>query len=143
LPHFAEHYREWGVTSIAFPQLGTQNGGLKWADVQPVMIEVLSPLDLEVLIYTYGVGNEADTGLDWLNAASVEDIAKRLALKPALAEAIAATRSASGSLRSLQQLHQVKASDQGRIRRSWRALVMRILIRSKNCCDCSPGWSNA
>jgi len=46
--------------------------------------------------------------LDWLNAASVEDIAKRLALKPALAEAIAATRSASGFLRSFQQLHQVK-----------------------------------
>lgn len=52
LEHFAEHYREWGVTSIAFPQLGTLNGKLSWDEVRPLMHELLDSLDLDVRVYT-------------------------------------------------------------------------------------------
>lgn len=53
LEYFVQHYKDWGIESIAFPQLGTQNGGLPWDQVRAVMNEALDPLDIEVLIYTY------------------------------------------------------------------------------------------
>jgi O-acetyl-ADP-ribose deacetylase (regulator of RNase III) len=53
LKWFVAHYREWGVESIAFPQLGTDLGGLSWNEVQPLMHAALDPLDIEVRIYTY------------------------------------------------------------------------------------------
>jgi hypothetical protein len=40
------------VTSIAFPQLGTQNGKLSWDEIGPLMQELLQPLELDVRIYT-------------------------------------------------------------------------------------------
>lgn len=40
-----------GVKSIAVPPLGCGNGGLEWADVQPLMAEYLSGLDVAVSIY--------------------------------------------------------------------------------------------
>jgi len=39
------------ITSIAVPPLGCGNGGLNWADVRPLIIEALSPLDVDVLLY--------------------------------------------------------------------------------------------
>ncbi|MGI6354259.1 MAG: macro domain-containing protein [Lentisphaerae bacterium] len=48
---FADKYREWGITSVAFPPLGCGNGGLEWRTVGPIMYQKLSPLDLEVEIY--------------------------------------------------------------------------------------------
>src|SRR5690349_9698591 len=37
LEYFAAHYLEMGITSIAFPKLGTQHGRLSWDDVGPLM----------------------------------------------------------------------------------------------------------
>lgn len=51
LDYFASKYAEWGITSIAFPQLGCGNGGLDWNTVRPLMTDKLDPLDLEVEIY--------------------------------------------------------------------------------------------
>ena len=54
LDKFSTIYKEEGITSIAFPQLGSQLGGLSWEhDVQPTMVEFLKDLDLEVEIYEY------------------------------------------------------------------------------------------
>ncbi len=39
------------IRSLAFPKLGTGNGGLSWEEVQPVMEKYLSGLRQEVFIY--------------------------------------------------------------------------------------------
>lgn len=53
LKTFVEKYKEWGIKSIAFPQLGCQQGGLKWSDVKPLMERYLANLpELMVIIYS-------------------------------------------------------------------------------------------
>lgn len=54
LIYFAEKYKEWGITSIAFPRLGCQFGGLAWKDVKPLMTHHLENLpELRVSVYSY------------------------------------------------------------------------------------------
>lgn len=55
LKKFVDTYKDKGITSIAFPQLGCQNGGLDWeTDVKPLMETYLSSLDdIEIVIYIY------------------------------------------------------------------------------------------
>jgi len=48
---FLEKYKEWGITSVAFPPLGCGNGGLEWSVVGPIMYQKLSALDISVEIY--------------------------------------------------------------------------------------------
>jgi O-acetyl-ADP-ribose deacetylase (regulator of RNase III) len=45
------HYREWGIQSMAFPQLGTNLGGLNWEEVWPLMQEYLEYLDIPIEVY--------------------------------------------------------------------------------------------
>ena len=55
LDWFRENYRNYGVTSIAFPPLGCGNGGLTWDIVGPVMYSKLHDLPIEIEIYApYG-----------------------------------------------------------------------------------------
>lgn len=55
LDYFVAHYKEWGVTSIAFPPLGCGNGGLEWEEVGPLMFRKLGNLDINVEVYApYG-----------------------------------------------------------------------------------------
>ena len=51
LQAFVEKYQKFGITSIAFPKLGCSNGGLKWEDVKPIMLEYLSDLPIEIEIW--------------------------------------------------------------------------------------------
>ena len=49
---FVSSYKELGITSIAFPKLGCNNGGLDWGIVKDVMVKYLSRCeDLYVEIY--------------------------------------------------------------------------------------------
>lgn len=51
---FSENYKEYGISSIAFPKLGTALGGLKWTDVETLMLKYLEPLtNLYVEIYEF------------------------------------------------------------------------------------------
>lgn len=45
LRYFASNYQKVGIKSIAFPKLGTNNGGLSWEQVKPLMEKYLSKLD--------------------------------------------------------------------------------------------------
>lgn len=47
---FVQYYREWEITSIAFPPLGC-DGGLPWAQVENLMTEKLSAITIPVEIY--------------------------------------------------------------------------------------------
>ncbi len=51
LAFLVNHYQKVGITSIAFPKLGAQNGKLSWDEVGPLMAKYLSQLDIDVYIY--------------------------------------------------------------------------------------------
>lgn len=52
LKYFKEHYKEWGITSIAFPALGYSNGGLDWNVVYPIIKKYLGEIkDIDIEIY--------------------------------------------------------------------------------------------
>ena len=53
LDFFANNYKRWDITSVAFPRLGTTNGKLEWPIVRKVMYESLKNLDLNIEIYEY------------------------------------------------------------------------------------------
>lgn len=50
---FTETYKEKCVTSIAFPLLGTHNGGLEREEVKLLMIKYLSKCDIPIEVYDY------------------------------------------------------------------------------------------
>jgi len=50
LDYFVKNYERGGITSIAFPKLGCENGGLNWNDVQNLMEKYLQNISLEVYI---------------------------------------------------------------------------------------------
>ncbi|MCD4818842.1 MAG: macro domain-containing protein [Candidatus Cloacimonetes bacterium] len=55
LDNFISHYKEWKISSIAFPPLGCGNGGLEWSVVGKIMYQKLSELDIDIEIYApYG-----------------------------------------------------------------------------------------
>ena len=45
------HCEEWGIESLAVPALGCQNGGLRWAEVGPLLFERLGHLGIPVELY--------------------------------------------------------------------------------------------
>ena len=51
LDYFANHFREWRITSVAFPPLGCGNGGLEWSTVGPLMYSKLKGLGIQVELY--------------------------------------------------------------------------------------------
>lgn len=53
LQKFVETYKDKGITSIAFPMLGTHNGGLEKEYVLSVMKRHLSQCDIPIEIYDY------------------------------------------------------------------------------------------
>ncbi len=51
LDYLEQHYREWGITSLAVPPLGSGNGQLEWRIVGPTLYRHLSRLDIPVELY--------------------------------------------------------------------------------------------
>jgi O-acetyl-ADP-ribose deacetylase (regulator of RNase III) len=51
LENFCARYADWGIKSVAFPQLGCGLGGLKWSEVQPIMEQYLALLEIDVEVY--------------------------------------------------------------------------------------------
>jgi len=59
LHHLKQHYREWGIRSIAVPPLGCGHGQLDWSVVGPTLYKGLSELDIPVELYApYGTPAE-------------------------------------------------------------------------------------
>lgn len=50
LEYFVTKYKEGGITSIAFPKLGCDKGGLDWNEVKLIMEEYLTDIDIDVYI---------------------------------------------------------------------------------------------
>lgn len=59
LEYLEQHYKEWGIASIACPALGCSNGQLEWRVVGPTLYQHLSHLDIPVELYApYGTPQE-------------------------------------------------------------------------------------
>lgn len=53
--YLIDHYKEWGITSLAVPPLGCGEGQLEWRVVGPTLYRYLSKLDIPVELYApYG-----------------------------------------------------------------------------------------
>jgi O-acetyl-ADP-ribose deacetylase (regulator of RNase III)/uncharacterized protein YwgA len=51
LDYFIDNYKNWNISSIAFPPLGCGNGGLKWSYVGRIMYQKLHSLPIDIEIY--------------------------------------------------------------------------------------------
>jgi len=51
LDYLESHHKQWGITSIAVPSLGCQQGKLEWRIVLPVLHEHLRRLGIPVELY--------------------------------------------------------------------------------------------
>jgi uncharacterized protein YwgA/O-acetyl-ADP-ribose deacetylase (regulator of RNase III) len=51
LNYLKAHYKEWGITSLAVPPLGSGQGQLEWRVVGPTLYRHLSQLDIPVELY--------------------------------------------------------------------------------------------
>src|SRR5947209_2191791 len=65
LVYVIANYKKAGIRSIAFPQLGAQNGKLLWDDVGPLMAKYLSQLDIDVYIYIAEGDTEYQYDAQW------------------------------------------------------------------------------
>jgi O-acetyl-ADP-ribose deacetylase (regulator of RNase III) len=55
LQHLLQHYKEWGITSLAIPPLGCGNGQLEWRAVGPLIYRFVKEMDILVEMYApYG-----------------------------------------------------------------------------------------
>ena len=133
LEYFVRNYKRWGIKSIAFPQLGTLNGGLQWDDVRPIMERFLGNLDIPVIIYIYAPrGQKGSQGngkapqqertrvhsstamtaaLDWLRSASrdeLDEMGRILKLPDACIDGIVERRRLTDGLRSFADLSSIR-----------------------------------
>lgn len=51
LNYLKQHYKEWGITSIALPPLGCGHGQLEWKIVGPTLYRYMKRLDIPVELY--------------------------------------------------------------------------------------------
>lgn len=51
LKYLLQHYKEWGITSLAVPPLGCGQGQLEWKIVGPTLYRYLIQLDIPVELY--------------------------------------------------------------------------------------------
>ena len=51
LEYLLEHYKDWGITSLAVPPLGCGQGQLEWRVVGPTLHEYLTRMDIPVQLY--------------------------------------------------------------------------------------------
>ncbi len=111
LKYFINHYKKWGINSIAFPRLGSSEGKLNWeTDVQPLMEKYLSNLDdIEIYIYL----DQAPCGkekkiLDLLNSGSKENIRIQLGLSERQVKSLKRFIEEKGKLTRLRDLLKIK-----------------------------------
>lgn len=58
LIHFVANYERLKITSIAFPHIGTLNGGIPWNLTHDLMIAYLAPLPIDIEIITFDKGEK-------------------------------------------------------------------------------------
>lgn len=84
LQKFTATYAERGISSIAFPLLGADRGGVDPHQSQELLVRYLEPLDLQVEIYQYDRNAKDDLYEDFANklrSQTIEQIALATSLR--------------------------------------------------------------
>lgn len=90
LAFLEQHYRDWGITSLAVPPLGCGHGQLEWRVVGPTLYRHLRRLDIPVTLFApHGVATDEMTS-DFLGAAASSSAAALAPRVPAAAIALVA-----------------------------------------------------
>lgn len=83
LKNFVSTYAKYNIKSIAFPKLGSLNGGLNWIEVKKLMEAYLNNLDIDVFIcldnLKYAEGKELDMVIKF-NESNIEELSSTLKL---------------------------------------------------------------
>lgn len=91
LEKFVDTYEKKGITSIAFPLLGTHNGGLDIQEVKSLMDKYLGKCSIEIEIYDYNPNAKDDLFNEfktkWLGL-SPESVKKETGIQPQYARKI-------------------------------------------------------
>lgn len=91
LKYFVENYKKRNIESIAFPKLGTSNGGLEWKEVKVLMDKYLGDLDIDVYICLdekdEAEGTEKEM-LDRLNNVNINNLVNDMKVSKKQAEII-------------------------------------------------------
>lgn len=91
LKYFAENYEKRNIESIAFPKLGTHNGGLEWEEVKLLMEKYLDDLNIPVYICLdenkEAMGTEKEM-IDKINSIDILSIYKDIGISKKAAEKI-------------------------------------------------------
>jgi len=91
LKYFSKNHSKVEMKSVAFPKLGTNNGGLDWKAVKDLMGKYLSDLDLDIYI-CLNEKNEAEGTekkmLDLVNKADREHLIKEVGINAKQAKII-------------------------------------------------------
>lgn len=111
LSKFAETYYKLGITSIAFPELGTSSGKLEWKEVRSVMYKYLEPLmNLQIEIYhfdRYAKDTFEERLYQKIHRFEVDDYIREIGLKRREARLLYEAIS-SGSISKLRDLQSIK-----------------------------------
>ncbi len=95
LQNFKDTYEENYIKSVAFPKLGCSNGGLKWDEVQILMENYLSNLNIDVYICTDSLnkaqGKELEM-LEQINSIPIEELSQIVKLNQKQKDAIVKNR---------------------------------------------------
>jgi len=84
LEYLLQHYKEWGITSLAVPPLGCGQGQLEWRVVGRTLYRYLSRLDIPVELYApYGTPQEQLRPKFLKEELETHPAAKGEAIKPA------------------------------------------------------------
>jgi uncharacterized protein YwgA/O-acetyl-ADP-ribose deacetylase (regulator of RNase III) len=51
LEYLLDHYKDWGITSLAVPPLGAGLGQLEWRIIGPILFEYLNEMEIPVELY--------------------------------------------------------------------------------------------
>lgn len=74
LIYFVQNYKKRDIESIAFPKLGTHNGGLEWKEVKDIMEKYLGNIDIPVYICLDELNNPDGAEKEMINKLESIDI---------------------------------------------------------------------
>ena len=84
LDYFVNHYKEWGVKSVAIPPLGCSNGHLDFKIVRNIICSKLKDVDLDIVICTdnkNSQGKEKEM-VDNLHSCNIDFVCDYLNIRP-------------------------------------------------------------
>ena len=122
LQRFIDIYKDEGIQSIAFPQLGSSLGGLNWEDVRIVMMEYLEQLtDIEIEIYEFDPSARDElfeTLIELISDFTISDYKKYLNMNEKVANQV--KLSLGKNIRSMRDFEHVKGIGDEALKRLYK-----------------------